>query len=101
MSSAPIGSGAGLKGVVNLAKGDVSEVENGDALKEALVEAVAETDEVFLSHDIVIVCDLKRYMVGSLSGTTIDYEDGLIGKGFTFKNPNAKHSCGCGASYSA
>lgn len=62
---------------------------------------VAETDEVFLSHDIVIVCDLKSYMVGNLSGTTIDFEDGLMGKGFTFKNPNAKHSCGCGSSYSA
>ena len=62
---------------------------------------VAETDEVFLSHDIVIVCDLKSYMVGNLGGTTIDFEDGLMGKGFTFKNPNAKHSCGCGSSYSA
>lgn len=42
---APVGSGTGLKGVVNLAKGDVSAVENGESLKEALVEAVAETDE--------------------------------------------------------
>jgi iron-sulfur cluster assembly protein len=62
---------------------------------------VAETDEAFLSHDIVVVCDLKSYMVGNLGGTTIDFEDGLMGKGFTFKNPNAKHSCGCGSSYSA
>ena len=61
----------------------------------------AETDEVFLSHDVVIVCNLKSYMVGNLGGTTIDFEDGLMGKGFTFKNPNAKHSCGCGSSYSA
>ena len=62
---------------------------------------VADTDEAFLSHDIVIVCDLKSYMVGNLGGTIIDFEDGMMGKGFTFKNPNAKHTCGCGSSYSA
>lgn len=62
---------------------------------------VPETDEVFESNGILIVCDLKSYMVGNLSGTTIDYQEGLMGAGFTFKNPNAKHSCGCGSSYSA
>jgi iron-sulfur cluster assembly protein len=60
-----------------------------------------ETDEVFLSHDIPIVCDLKSFLVGNLGGTTIDYQDGLMGAGFTFHNPNARHTCGCGASYSA
>ncbi len=62
---------------------------------------IAETDEVFDSHGVVIVCDLKSYMVGNLTGTEINFEDGMMGKGFTFKNPNAKHSCGCGSSYSA
>ena len=62
---------------------------------------IAETDEVYLSQDIVVVCDLKSFMVGNLDGTTIDYEEGLMGAGFTFKNPNAKQSCGCGSSYSA
>jgi iron-sulfur cluster assembly protein len=70
-------------------------------LRDERVAPVAETDEVFLSHDIVIVCDLKSFIVGNLNGTTIDYEEGLMAKGFTFKNPNAKQSCGCGASYSA
>lgn len=62
---------------------------------------VAETDEVFLSQGILIVCDLKSFVAGNLSGTTIDYQDGLMGAGFIFNNPNAKHQCGCGASYSA
>jgi iron-sulfur cluster assembly protein len=62
---------------------------------------VAETDEVFESHGVVVVCDFKSYEVGNLSGTTIDFQEGLMGKGFTFKNPNARHSCGCGSSYSA
>lgn len=70
-------------------------------LRDERTAPVAETDEVFLSHDVVIVCDLKSFMVGNLGGTTIDFEDGMMGKGFTFKNPNAKHTCGCGSSYSA
>ena len=47
------------------------------------------------------MCDLKSFVVGNLGGTTIDYKDGLMGAGFTFNNPNAKHTCGCGSSYSA
>jgi len=35
-----------------------------------------------------------------LSGTQLDYVDGLQGKGFTFNNPNATRSCGCGESFS-
>src|SRR5690348_15497306 len=35
-----------------------------------------------------------------LEGTQLDYQDGLQGKGFTFSNPNAKRSCGCGESFS-
>lgn len=62
---------------------------------------IAETDEVFLSNDLVVVCDLKSYVVGNLSGTVIDYQETLMGAGFAFHNPNAKHSCGCGSSYSA
>lgn len=61
----------------------------------------AETDEVFKSHDIPIVCDLKSYIVGNLAGTEVDFKDEMVGGGFTFKNPNAKHTCGCGSSYSA
>lgn len=70
-------------------------------LRDEAVAPVGETDEVFLAHDIMVVTDLKSYIVGSLGGTTIDYTDGLMGSGFTFNNPNAKHTCGCGSSYSA
>jgi len=70
-------------------------------LRDEAHAPVAETDEVFLSNDVVIVCDLKSYVVGNLNGTEIDYRETLMGAGFTFNNPNAKHTCGCGASYSA
>lgn len=62
---------------------------------------VNDTDEAFLSHDVPIVCDLKSFVVGNLEGTKIDYKDSMMGAGFTFDNPNARHSCGCGSSYSA
>lgn len=70
-------------------------------LRDEAHAPAADTDEVFLSHDIPIVCDLKSFVVGNLDGTTIDYHEGLMGAGFTFNNPNAKHTCGCGSSYSA
>lgn len=35
-----------------------------------------------------------------LSGTTLDYDTGLLSKGFVFQNPQAKNTCGCGVSFS-
>ena len=36
-----------------------------------------------------------------LSGTELDFSDGLNGKGFVFSNPNATKTCGCGDSFAA
>lgn len=36
-----------------------------------------------------------------LTGVEIDYVSGMMGSGFTFKNPNATGSCGCGSSFTA
>jgi len=37
-----------------------------------------------------------------LMGVEVDYVEGQFGNsGFAFKNPNAKHTCGCGSSFSA
>lgn len=48
---------------------------------------------------VKVVVDRKSYLY--LNGTTLDYvKQGLTG-GFTFVNPNAKSSCGCGTSFSA
>lgn len=35
-----------------------------------------------------------------LDGSVIDFDDGLHGKGFDIKNPNATSTCGCGKSFS-
>lgn len=36
-----------------------------------------------------------------LTGSEIDYEDGLTAAGFRIRNPNAKATCGCGTSFEA
>lgn len=70
-------------------------------LRDEVTTPVSENDEVFLTNGIIVVCDLKSYVVGNLTGTTIDYHESMMGSGFSFNNPNAKNSCGCGKSYSA
>lgn len=35
-----------------------------------------------------------------LAGMQIDFQDGLNARGFTFNNPNASSTCGCGSSFS-
>ena len=56
-------------------------------------------DKVFELDGIKVVVDKKSYLY--LNGTTLDYvQQGLTG-GFTFVNPQAKSSCGCGTSFSA
>jgi iron-sulfur cluster assembly protein len=35
-----------------------------------------------------------------IDGTTLDYDTGLVSRGFIFNNPNAKSTCGCGTSFS-
>jgi iron-sulfur cluster assembly protein len=36
-----------------------------------------------------------------LQGLTLDYKSDLMQQGFVLHNPNAKHTCGCGTSFSA
>jgi len=56
-------------------------------------------DREFEIDGVKVVCDKKSYLY--LNGTTLDYvQQGLTG-GFTFINPSAKSSCGCGTSFSA
>lgn len=54
-------------------------------------------DKIVNSQNIDIVIDPKHLMY--LNGISIDYPDGLDARGFTFDNPNASESCGCGSSF--
>ena len=56
-------------------------------------------DKKFEQHGVTIFVDPKSLFF--LSGTELDFQDGLNGKGFVFNNPNAQKTCGCGSSFSA
>lgn len=56
-------------------------------------------DEIFEQHGIKVAVDKKSDLF--LDGTVLDFYDGLEKRGFTFNNPNAVKSCGCGSSFSA
>lgn len=54
-------------------------------------------DQVFEDNGVKVVTDLKSFLY--LVNTTLDFSDGLNGKGFYFTNPNASRTCGCGESF--
>ncbi len=56
-----------------------------------------EGDQLFEDKGVKIVCDKKSFLY--LFGTELDFSDGLNGKGFEFKNPNASRTCSCGESF--
>lgn len=64
-----------------------------------LTETANEQDEMFDQHGVRVVCDPKSYLY--LNGTTIEFKDEIMGRGFVFNNPNATSTCGCGSSFSA
>ena len=59
---------------------------------------IGPTDQQFEDQGLKIVTDLKSFLY--LVNTTLEFSDGLNGKGFHFANPNASRTCGCGESFS-
>ncbi len=64
-----------------------------------LFDEKKEKDRVEIINGVQVYCDPKSALY--LDGTTVDFEDSLMGRGFKFHNPNAKRTCGCGDSFSA
>jgi iron-sulfur cluster assembly protein len=54
-------------------------------------------DQVFEDNGVKVVTDLKSFLY--LVNTTLEFSDGLNGKGFFFDNPNASRTCACGESF--
>jgi len=57
----------------------------------------AETDQPFEQSGLSYLVDAKSLKL--LDGSEIDFDDGLSGKGFEIRNPNAQSTCGCGRSF--
>jgi len=54
-------------------------------------------DQTFEDKGVKIVTDLQSFLY--VVNTTLDFSDGLNGKGFHFINPNASRTCACGESF--
>ncbi len=55
-------------------------------------------DQLFEDKGVKMVTDLRSFLY--LVNTTLDFSEGLNGKGFHFVNPNASRTCACGESFS-
>ena len=58
----------------------------------------ASQDELSEEHGIKIAVDRTSLLY--LDGTVVDFYEGIDRRGFTFNNPHAQKSCGCGSSFS-
>ena len=56
-------------------------------------------DFILNEHGVRLFVDM--FSAQYLNGVQIDYVSGVMGSGFTFTNPNATGSCGCGTSFTA
>jgi len=56
-----------------------------------------DSDETFESNGIQFIMNRSHGIY--LMGMEIDFQGGLNSRGFTFSNPNASKSCGCGSSF--
>ena len=57
-----------------------------------------EKDSKYEQHGVSIVVDKKSALY--LDGTTVDWHERIDRQGFSFENPQARKSCGCGSSFS-
>jgi iron-sulfur cluster assembly protein len=62
-----------------------------DAPFDEMIVAGTEPDAIKIATDTRSLLFIK--------GLIMDYSGGLNGTGFTFENPNAKRTCGCGSSF--
>ena len=61
-------------------------------------ELKTDKDESFDIEGIHCIIDRSHSLY--LAGMEVDWQGGLNSRGFTFKNPNASSTCGCGTSFS-
>ncbi|MEO1518029.1 MAG: iron-sulfur cluster assembly accessory protein [Bacteroidota bacterium] len=62
-------------------------------------DAKKDKDDVYQINGIKVFMQQAHAIY--LLGIEIDWTEGLNNRGFTFNNPNASDTCGCGSSFSA
>ncbi|MBI5709363.1 MAG: iron-sulfur cluster assembly accessory protein [Candidatus Eisenbacteria bacterium] len=71
---------------------------SGNSYFMEFCEQEGQDDGGYVSHDVRLVVDSKSMML--LAGTEIDFVSGLMGSGFKCNDPNVRHNCSCGESFS-
>lgn len=95
------------KEILSLAKEDA---EKGQCLRFGVEEGGCSGHEYAMGFDFPQEGDIQIESQGVkiivdphsfeyLKGIEVDFDDGIDGKGFSFDNPSAKRSCGCGKSF--
>ncbi|MGH9822232.1 MAG: HesB/IscA family protein [Blastocatellia bacterium] len=71
---------------------------SGFSYSMQIEDAPRQGDEILDTGGLRVFVDVfsRQY----LEGVQIDYVNSVMGSGFTFNNPNASGSCGCGSSFS-
>jgi iron-sulfur cluster assembly protein len=92
MTNESVGNEAGLR--IRVVPGGCS----GFSYSMQIEEAPRQGDEIYDQSGLRVFVDMfsRQY----LEGVQIDYVSSVMGSGFTFSNPNATGSCGCGSSFS-
>ncbi len=62
-----------------------------------MADAPRPNDVIVAKDDVKVFVDPRSLTY--LTGATLDYEEDLLGGQFKIVNPNAKHSCSCGLSF--
>lgn len=99
ISKEPQGAGGAAAPAPILRIGVVGGGCSGLTYRMGFDEAVREDDHVEEIEGIKVAVDPRSHLY--LDGTEVDYQDGLLGRGFVFRNPNARGGCHCGQSFSA
>jgi iron-sulfur cluster assembly accessory protein len=70
---------------------------SGFSYSMQIEDAPRQGDEIMDHEGLRVFVDMfsRQY----LEGVQIDYVNSVMGSGFTFNNPNASGSCGCGSSF--
>lgn len=72
---------------------------SGNSYFMEFCESETPEDVAFLSNGVKLVVDSRSLQL--LGGTEVDFVEGLMGSGFKFNNPNVRHSCACGESFTS
>ena len=109
LSVSVIALGAGLADAQTVISTELTTPQTIDVDEDVTVTSTGSVRLVGEDSEEAIDIDVEDYtsdvlIDGSLlylGGTTVDFKDEIMGRGFVFTNPNATSSCGCGSSFSA